>query len=135
MSRLEDALRRAGRGVTTPETINVPSARALDWFADETTPTVGRVLSDPANAVTVGRVLSDPAMVAKEAFRVDVLPVHATKERLAPPPPRPASEPKTVRSTAADERPAAARPQMPVGHRTPRSEERRVGKEGRSRWS
>jgi protein-tyrosine kinase len=37
MSRLEDALRRAGRSATTPETINVPSARALDWFpaADE----------------------------------------------------------------------------------------------------
>ena len=33
MSRLEDALRRAGRSATTPETINVPSARALDWFA------------------------------------------------------------------------------------------------------
>src|SRR5437870_2647437 len=111
MSRLEDALRRAGRGVTTPETINVPSARALDWFADETTPNVGRILSDAANAATAGRVGSDPAMVAKEAFRVNVLPVHAAnKEPVAPPPPRPSPESKTVRGTAAEERPAAARP-------------------------
>src|SRR2546426_9012765 len=117
MSRLEDALRRAGRGVTTPETINVPSVRALDWFADETTPNVGRILSDAVNTAPVGRVGSDPTMVAKEAFRIDVLPVHPTKEPVAPPPPRPSPESKTVRGTAAEERPSAARPRMPVGHR------------------
>jgi capsular exopolysaccharide synthesis family protein len=38
MSRLEDALRRAGRTAAMPETINVPSSRALDWFASAVEP-------------------------------------------------------------------------------------------------
>src|SRR5437868_5685229 len=33
MSRIDEALRRSGKGVGHPDTFNVPSVRALDWFA------------------------------------------------------------------------------------------------------
>lgn len=33
MSRIDEALRRGGKGVGQPDTFNVPSVRALDWFA------------------------------------------------------------------------------------------------------
>jgi capsular exopolysaccharide synthesis family protein len=33
MSRIDEALRRGGKGVGHPDTFNVPSVRALDWFA------------------------------------------------------------------------------------------------------
>jgi protein-tyrosine kinase len=33
MSRIDEALRRGGKGIGHPDTFNVPSVRALDWFA------------------------------------------------------------------------------------------------------
>ena len=33
MSRIDEALRRGGKNVGQPDTFNVPSTRALDWFA------------------------------------------------------------------------------------------------------
>jgi capsular exopolysaccharide synthesis family protein len=33
MSRIDEALRRGGKSVGQPDTFNVPSVRALDWFA------------------------------------------------------------------------------------------------------
>lgn len=38
MSRLEEALRRAGKTIGRRETFNAPSARALDWFPADGTP-------------------------------------------------------------------------------------------------
>src|SRR5262249_48979887 len=36
MSRIDEAMRRGGKGVGQPDTFNVPSVRALDWFAPGT---------------------------------------------------------------------------------------------------
>lgn len=52
MSRLEEALRRAGKTIGRRETFNAPSARALDWFpADGTAATPVDVAEEPISAV------------------------------------------------------------------------------------
>jgi protein-tyrosine kinase len=79
MSRLEDALRRAGRVGTMPEPINVASARALDWFAagDDSgtrTPSLERPAAAAA-PVSVSIPTPAPAPVASAAIDDPELPI------------------------------------------------------------
>jgi capsular exopolysaccharide synthesis family protein len=52
MSRLDEALKRAGAASTAPESINIPSAHALDWFPSAES-------SESADAVASASVCHD----------------------------------------------------------------------------
>lgn len=62
MSRLEEALRRAGKTIGRREPFNVPSARALDWFpADGTAAAPVDIAEEPISAVADLPIAPRPA--------------------------------------------------------------------------
>ncbi len=65
MSRLDEALRRAGRKPATPDSFNVPSVRALDWFT----------AAEPRGAAPVA-----PANAAERESHETAAPVHAAAD-------------------------------------------------------
>jgi len=65
MSRLDEALRRAGKTAATPESFNVPSARALDWFSP-----VGETRQDAGGSEKPAVPTKPPVVESPDIFRV-----------------------------------------------------------------
>src|SRR4030095_12521614 len=76
MSRIDEALRRGGKGVSQPDTFNVPSVRALDWFAPATEAEKAETAATAAEA-PVEKSAPAPAPVA-------VAPVAVAPAAVAP---------------------------------------------------
>src|SRR5262245_585008 len=99
MSRIDEALRRGGKGVGQPDTFNVPSVRALDWFAPGTEAERAETAA-PAAEPPVEKSAPAPVAVAPVAVApVAVAPVAVAPAAAAPTPI--VSAPVVLRPTAA----------------------------------
>src|SRR5690348_6234241 len=80
MTRLEEALRRAGKSPNRTDTFNVPSARALDWFpTDGTAPAPVETTEPERDAAADAPLAAAPEVIPTPADAVDVMPLQAAE--------------------------------------------------------